>query len=93
MAVRRGLLKRTAELGHASLREDYLNQVQRDFLSLGSSTSAPPACLHECKYPDYAWLDKSNAQAGNQANQTPSNLCKRGEAVVYSSGIFWPGFR
>ena len=36
MAVRRGLLnKKTAVWGHASLREDYLNQVQRDFLSLG----------------------------------------------------------
>ncbi len=32
----------------ASLREDYLNQVQRDFLSVGliPQTSAPPAtCL------------------------------------------------
>jgi hypothetical protein len=33
----------SSNVGHASLREDYLNQVQRDFLSLGCSTSAPLA--------------------------------------------------
>jgi hypothetical protein len=41
-------------VGHASLREDYLNQVQRDFLSLGEITSAPPADLFFNKSGNYA---------------------------------------
>ena len=31
--------------GHASLREDYLNQVQRDFLSLGWINLSTPSGL------------------------------------------------
>ena len=46
---------KSAPVGRASLREDYLNQVQRDFLSLGIKTSAPPADLSFNKNPYYAF--------------------------------------
>jgi hypothetical protein len=45
---------KSAPVGRASLREDYLNQVQRDFLSLGEITSAPPADLFFNKSGNYA---------------------------------------
>jgi len=49
MAVRRGSFSR------ASLREDYLNQVQRDFLSLGlKKTSAPLAACFSTSNEHYA---------------------------------------
>jgi hypothetical protein len=38
-----------ALLGQASLREDYLNQVQRDFLSRTLKCNTPSDCLAELR--------------------------------------------
>ena len=65
----------------ASLREDYLNQVQRDFLSLGIATKTPLAFV-------FANL---NLQSQFEFYVTPKSLCRCVDVVVYWSGVFCSG--
>ena len=62
----------------ASLREDYLNQVQRDFLSLSFAAKTPLA--------DEA--ANLNLQPRVEFYDTPKSLCKCVEVVVYWSRVF-----
>ena len=62
----------------ASLREDYLNQVQRDFLSLSFAAKTPLA--------DEA--ANLHLQPRVEFYDTPKSLCKCVEVVVYWSRVF-----
>ncbi len=66
----------------ASLREDYLNQVQRDFLSLSFTTKTPLADVTTNLYlqPQVEFYD------------TPKSVCKCVEVVVYWSRVFRSGW-
>jgi len=66
----------------ASLREDYLNQVQRDFLSLSFAAKTPLADVTTNLYlqPQVEFYD------------TPKSLCKCVEVVVYWSRVFRSGW-
>ncbi len=66
----------------ASLREDYLNQVQRDFLSLSLTAKTPLADVTTDLYlqPQVEFYD------------TPKSLCKCVEVVVYWSRVFRSGW-
>ena len=66
----------------ASLREDYLNQVQRDFLSLSLTAKTPLADVTTNLYlqPQVEFYD------------TPKSLCKCVEVVVYWSRVFRSGW-
>jgi hypothetical protein len=68
-------------LRQASLREDYLNQVQRDFLSLSFATKTPlaDADTNWRLQPRYGFYD------------TPKSLCRWLEVVVYWRRVFWLG--
>jgi len=66
----------------ASLREDYLNQVQRDFLSLGWVAKTPLAdvAANLNLLPRFEFYD------------TPKSLCRWDEVVVYWSRVFRSGW-
>ena len=66
----------------ASLREDYLNQVQRDFLSLSLATKTPLADVTAI----------FNQQPRFEFYDTPKSLCKCVEVVVYWSRVFRSGW-
>ena len=66
----------------ASLREDYLNQVQRDFLSLSLPAKTPLADVTTNLY----------LQSQVVFYDTPKSLCKCVEVVVYWSRVFRSGW-
>ena len=66
----------------ASLREDYLNQVQRDFLSLSFAAKTPLADV----------TANLNLQSRVEFYDTPKSLCKCVEVVVYWSRVFRSGW-
>ncbi len=67
----------------ASLREDYLNQVQRDFLSrrLLQGTNTPSGWPHTLR-PGVSLCEGLSPQS-NTGDSTPSTLCSLGLVVVY----------
>ena len=66
----------------ASLREDYLNQVQRDFLSLSLAAKTPLADV----------TANLKLQSRFEFYDTPKSLCKCVEVVVYWSRVFCSGY-
>ena len=65
----------------ASLREDYLNQVQRDFLSRSSDRTATPLA------------DVTLEGVTVVFYLRPKRWCSRLEVVVYCSRVFCSGFK
>jgi len=57
----------------ASLREDYLNQVQRDFLSLSFAAKTPLADV----------TANFHLQSRSEFYDTPKSLCRWVDVVVY----------
>ena len=99
---RSGLHTARPESSHASLREDYLSQVQRDFLSRRLRGNTPSECalastdeiVSDEKSPLAAGLWGFGAGAANQSKtgvSTPSTLCSLGLVVVYCRNTFFSG--
>ena len=65
----------------ASLREDYLSQVQRDFLSRSAMTSRPNT-PSECAPVEAG----ARTEVYGKPGATPSSLCSFALVVVYCSG-------
>ena len=65
----------------ASLREDYLNQVQRDFLSRSSDRTATPLA------------DATFVKVTGIFYRRPKRWCSRLDVVVYCSRVFCAGFK
>ncbi len=98
VAGRQRRAMRAATARFASLREDYLNQVQRDFLSRGLGRNTPSGCAlastRNCRRKKA--LRRGLVLIGVSAQSktglsTPSTLCSLGLVVVYCRNTFFSG--
>ncbi len=92
MAGRRATPTQTVSGDHASLREDYLNQVQRDCLSR-TMRSELRAFNTPSECDEYKPRNRPRGEAdyGAACGPTFSKRCNRALLVVYSSGGCGPG--